>query len=341
MNPPLIPGHRPGGRLRTGTGGIAFFVLRHMQLILLLAVFAVFGALSPQFLTMHSARNIVIQAAPVGIIAVGMTFVLLTAGVDLSVGAIMFVAAAVGGKMAMAGQPAVLVFAAICAVGLACGALNAIFIAWLRIAAFIVTLSLLFAGRGFALWITQTQAMNLPEKFTELGAARIAGVSVPVMVLGVIVAAGHMILTRTSFGRHVCAVGESQNAARKAGVRVGRTIALVYVTSGVCAALGTVLLLGQLGAVTPKFGENYEFKAIAAAVLGGTSLFGGRGSVFPGTLLGTLLIQSMESGLVFVNADPYLYPMLIAGVILLAVLVDSTRRRLFARLNRRRIRLEP
>ncbi|MBE7539052.1 MAG: hypothetical protein HS122_11635 [Opitutaceae bacterium] len=93
--------------------------------------------------------------------------------------------------------------------------------------------------------------------------------------------------------------------------------------------------------MTPKFGENYEFKAIAAAVLGGTSLFGGRGSVFPGTLLGTLLIQSMESGLVFVNADPYLYPMLIAGVILFAVLVDSTRRRLFARLNRRRIRLVP
>jgi ribose transport system permease protein len=113
------------------------------------------------------------------------------------------------------------------------------------------------------------------------------------------------------------------------------------VLSGLCAALGAILALAQLGAVTSKFGENYEFKAIAAAVLGGTSLFGGRGAVLPGTLLGTLLIQAVENGLVQLNADPYLYPLITSAVIFVAVLIDSVRNRLLAARHRRTIRAEP
>jgi ribose transport system permease protein len=302
---------------------------------------ATFGLLAPAYLTLDNARNILVQSAPTGIVAVGMTFVLIAAGVDLSVGAIMFVAAAVAGKMALAGQPLALVLVTIPALGLVFGAVNAVFVTRLRITAFIVTLSLLFVGRGFALWITRTRAMNLPESFHELGAFRTFGLPLPLLALAAVLAAGHLVLTRTPFGRHVHAVGDHAENARKAGLPTRRILAFVYLISGLCASLGAILLLAQLGAVSPKFGENYEFKAIAAAVLGGTSLFGGRGGVLPGTLLGTILIQSLESGLVILNADPYLYPLITAGVIFLAVLLDSTRHALLSQAGRRHIRAAP
>ena len=314
------------------------FVLRHAPVILFVVVLAVFGALAPKFLSFDNATNILVQSAPTGIVAVGMTFVLLTAGVDLSVGAIMFVAAAVAGKLAQAGQPLPLIVATMLVIGVSFGAVNAVLITRVRVVAFIVTLSLLFIGRGFALWITQTRAINLPESFLQLGAIRIAGIPLPLVVLAVVVGLAHLILTCTPFGRQIYAVGNHPENARKAGIVTRGIVAAVYLISGFCAALGAVLSLAQLGAVSPKFGENYEFKAIAAAVLGGTSLFGGRGQVLPGTLLGAVLIQSLESGLVILNADPYLYPLVTAGVIFLAVLIDSLRQTLLAGLNRRPIR---
>jgi ribose transport system permease protein len=145
-------------------------------------------------------------------------------------------------------------------------------------------------------------------------------------------------LTRTSFGRQVHALGQDPANARKAGVAVGPILVAVYVISGVCAAAGGILTLGQLGSVSPKFGDAYEFKAIAAAVLGGTSLFGGRGAVLPGTVLGAVLIQSVDNGLVILNADPYLYPLITSGVIFLAVMLDSARSGVLARSMRRKIR---
>ncbi|MDO8544383.1 MAG: ABC transporter permease [Opitutaceae bacterium] len=314
--------------------------LRHASLVLFVTIIAVFGALAPKFLTADNAINVLIQSTPTGIVAVGMTFVLLTAGVDLSVGAIMFLSAAIAGKMLAAGQPLPLALGAMLATGLGFGAINAFFITRLRIAPFIVTLALLFVGRGLALTITQTRAMNLPDRFLQLGSARVAGVPLPLVVLGAVLLVAHVVLMRTPFGRQIYALGNHPANARKAGIRTQRILATVYLISGLCAALGGILSLAQLGAVSPKFGEAYEFKAIAAAVLGGTSLFGGRGAVFPGTLLGAVLIQSIESGLVILNADPYLYPVITAAVIFLAVLTDSTRHTLLARLNRRRIRQE-
>jgi len=315
--------------------------LRHASSILFVLVIASFGLLAPTFLRFDNALNLLIQSAPTGIVAVGMTFVLLTAGVDLSVGAIMFVAAAVAGKMTQAGQPLPLILVTMLAIGLVFGAVNALFITRLRIVAFIVTLALLFVGRGFALWITQTRAINLPDNFLQLGSLRLAGVPLPLVALIAVVIVAHLVLTRTPFGRQIYAVGNHPENARKAGLPTQRLLAAVYLISGLCAALGAILSLAQLGAVSPKFGESYEFKAIAAAVLGGTSLFGGRGAVLPGTLLGTVLIQSIESGLVTLNADPYLYPLVTAVVIFIAVLVDSTRNRLLEKMNRRRIRQEP
>ena len=307
-------------------------------LLLFGAVLVFFGAQSEKFREPRNLVNIFTQASSTGIAAVGMTFVLLTAGVDLSVGAIMFVAAAVAGKMALAGLPLALALPAMLAVGLLFGAASAFFITRVRVAAFIVTLAMLFIGRGLGLRITQTRAMNLPDGFLQLGSAQLLGVPLPAWLFGGLLVAAHLTLTRTPFGRRVFAVGHDAGAAQKAGLRPGGILAAVYLLSGGCAALAALVTLGQLGAVSPKFGEGKEFAAIAAAVLGGTSLFGGRGSVLPGTLLGALLIQTIENGLVVVNANPYLYPMVTSAVIFAAVLLESLRNRAREKLARRRIR---
>lgn len=312
-------------------------VLNHATIVLFVVVLVVFGLLSPRFLTAANLGNLLVQASSTTIVGVGMTFVLLTAGVDLSVGSIMFVAAAIAGKLVLGGAALPVALLAIVGVGLGCGAVNALLVTRLGILAFVATLGTLFVGRGFGLWVTQTRAMNLPEEFLALGTARVAGIPLPVLLAAAVVAVAHAVLTRTPFGRQVYAVGHSREAAQRAGLDTRRILAIVYVGSGLCAALGGILSLAQLGAVSPTFGSSREFGAIAAAVLGGTSLFGGRGAVFPGTVLGAVLIQSVENGLVILNADPYLYPLVTSGIIFLAVLLDSTRNRLLAHWSRRRI----
>jgi len=321
-----------------GRNKVLLFMLRQASILLILALFAFFGLLSPSFLGPGNLLNILVQSSSAAIVAIGMTFVLLTGGIDLSVGSIMLVSAAVAGKMVLAGMPLGLALAAIIGVGLLYGALNALCVTRFKVLPFVVTLATLYIGRGLGLWITQTRAMNLPDNLLRLGTARILGLPFPVIAfLGVLVCA-HALLERTAFGRQIYAIGNSQEAAQKAGIPVWRTIGWVYVISGVCAALGGLVSVAQLGAVSPTFGYQREFAAVAAAVLGGTSLFGGRGGVFPGTVLGAVLIQTVENGLVIVNADPYLYPIVMSLIIFLAVLVDSVRHGEILKRSRRFIR---
>ncbi len=321
---------------RTGASAL----LGNAPLVLFAIVLALFGVLAPQFFTAQNLTNIAVQASSTAIVAIGMTFVLLTAGVDLSVGAIMFIGAAVAGKMVLAGQPFALALAAMLGIGAACGAVNALLITRLGVMPFVVTLATLYVGRGFALWVTQTRAMNLPESFLQLGAVKLAGIPLPIVLFAAVLLLAHLTLTCTTFGRHIYAVGADPDAALKAGLNSRRILLGVYLVCGVCAALGGIISLAQIGAVSPKFGENREFTAIAAAVLGGASLFGGRGRVFPGTVIGALLIQSVENGLVILNADPYLYPLITSAIIFLAVLLDSLRNHMVARLGQRQIRVE-
>lgn len=314
-------------------------VLNNAPLGLFALVLATFGALSSSFLAPASLLNVLVQSSATAIVATGMTFVLLTAGVDLSVGAIMFVTAAVGGKLLLgSGWNPWAVVLLMVLLGALAGGLNAVCIARLGIIAFIATLGTQYLGRGFGMWLTETRAMNLPDSFTQLGSARLAGVPLPLIIFAGVVALGHFVLRETPFGRQVYAVGHDPAAARKAGVNVSAILTAVYVICGVCAGLGGAVALAQIGAVAPTFGANKEFAAIAAAVLGGTSLFGGRGSVLPGTVLGAVLIQSVEAGLNHLNANPYAYPLVTSGIIFVAVLLDSLRNEWLTRLGRRRIR---
>jgi ribose transport system permease protein len=305
----------------------ARFLLREPALVILLLVIAVFSGLSSRFLEAGNLINILVQSSSVGVVAAGMTFVLLVAGIDLSVGSIMYLSAVLAGKLMLSGHGVAVAFVAVLAAGALWGAANAAFVTRLGVKAFVVTLSTLYVGRGLGLWISQTRAMNLPDRLLLVGSARVAGVPLPVLVLLAVLATSHLVLTRTPFGRHVYAVGQDAPAAARAGLPVRRILATAYILSGLLAALGGAVAVAQLGAVSPTFGKDREFAAIAAAVLGGVSLFGGRGQVLPGVFLGAVLIQAVENGLVIVNADPYLYPMVMAGVIFLAILLDAARAR--------------
>jgi ribose transport system permease protein len=322
---PLIAPRGPAARLSAA-------LLRHAPLVLFATVILVFSVLSPAFRTGATARNILVQSSSVAIVATGMTFVLLTAGIDLSVGAIMFVAAAVAGRLVLGGWaprldpiPAWAAVLLIVPLGLGFGAVNAFLIAGLRLMPFVVTLATLFIGRGLALHVTETRALNLPPSFVAIGQSTVLGIPFPVLLLGAVLAAGQGVLSFTPFGRQIYAFGNNPDAARKAGLPTTGLLVGVYLISGFCAALAGIVSVAQLGAVPPTFGSQREFAAVAAAVLGGTSLFGGRGTVLPGALLGALLVQSVETGLNMINADPYSYPVVVGGIILLAVLVDRLR----------------
>ncbi len=322
----------------TGHSARLLSVLRFAPLAVLVLLVAIFGSLSPRFLAPQNLLNIVVQSSSLAIIAAGMTFVLLTAGIDLSVGSVMFLAAAVTGKLVLAGVPLAVALPAALAVGALCGSLNALLIVRLKLLPFIVTLAILYAGRGLGLLLTETRAMNLPDSILRIGSGTLLGIPLPVCILITVLAAAQFTLSHTPFGRQVYACGNNLEAARRAGVNTGVILASVYVISACGAALGALVSLAQLGAVSPTFGNQREFAAIAAAVLGGASLFGGRGTVFPGAILGAVLIQTVESGLVIANADPYIYPLVLAAVIFVAVLLDVTRHSFMKRLEHRKIR---
>jgi len=316
--------------------------LRHTPLILFALIFVTFGLLSPRFLTYQSFENIVKQASYIGIVAVGMTFVLLTAGIDLSVGSNMYLSAVVAGLLIRDhGLPVTLALVVCLAVGLLFGVVNALAVTKLRIIPFVATLGTLWVGRGLGLWLTKSALLEFPESVTRIGAQRLFGaVPLPVAVFLAVVLCAAILLRWTAFGRQLYAVGNDIEAAKKAGINTARVRGGAFVICGVLAALGGFISVAQLGIVSAGFGEGREFDAIAAAVLGGTSLFGGIGSVFPGTLLGAVLIQMVTIGLVSAQVDLYFQPLVQAGIIFLAVLLDSVRTRQLAWLGRRHIRIE-
>lgn len=299
-----------------------------------------FGVSNPAFLSVHNFMNILVQSSSLAVIATGMTFVLLTAGIDLSVGSIMFLAGVISGKMVVSGYPLAAAFGSIVFMGLFYGGINATLIAKFKLLPFIVTLSTLFIGRGIGLYISETRAVNLPDSFIQIGAAKLAGIPAPVWIMAMVMLASQFLLSSTPLGRQIYAVGNHPENAVKAGIHTQKIFFFVYVYCGLCAAVGGMVAIAQLGAISPTFGQNREFSAIAAAVLGGTSLFGGRGSVIPGTLMGAVLIQTVENGLNILNTDPYLYPMITASIIFLVVVSDSIRNRQIQKMHQRKIRLE-
>jgi len=332
------------GPSRAGSAAAVLFRLR--ALVALLALLAAFSILSPAFLSAENLTILVKHVAINAIMAVGMTFVILSGGIDLSVGSIAGLAGMIAGGLIDRGIVLhafgvvvyfdvwlVIVIAALA--GAAVGAINGILVARLSVAPFIATLGTMYAARGAALLLSGGATFpNLVGRadlhntgFPWLGSGAVLHIPVPIWLMVLFGAGGAFLAARTPFGRHVYAVGGNERAALLSGIRVKRVQLLVYILSGFCSAIVGLIIASELAASHPATGESFELNAIAAVVLGGTSLMGGRGGI-GGTIIGALVIGALADGLVLMGVSEFWQIVIKGVVIVVAVVLDQLQRRL-------------
>ncbi len=301
------------------------FAVRHATYVIFACVLVYFGVQAPSFLGPESLGNIIKQSSFIGIAAVGMTFVLLTGGIDLSVGSVMYLAPLIAGMaMKSLGLGVAEGLAIALLAGVVMGVFNAVFIVGLRVIPFIVTLATLFLFRGMGVWLTSSQQFDFTEDMRSFGLSHVLGIPTPILFFAATALIGYVLMARTTFGRQVYALGNDREAAHKAGVNTAWVEARVYILASATAALSGFVLIAQIGRLDTGFGEGREFDVIAAAVLGGASLFGGVGTAM-GAVIGATLIQTVKLGLVFTGVNLYLQPMMQGLIIFIAVLADGAR----------------
>ena len=288
---------------------------------------AVFASIAPGFLSLANAVNIALSIAIIGILAVGMTAIILTGGIDLSIGSVLALAGVCAAIVATKGAPIVVVVLVALGVGALTGVVNGTLIAWLRVPPFVATLAMLTVARGLAFIIAGGRSIGgMPDWFGSLGRAVPLGIPAPVLVMAAVMLAGWFVLSRMVLGRHIYAIGGNAEAAWLAGIRVKLVTWTVYTLNGTLAGLGGLVLASRLGAGVPNAGVQYELDVIAAVVVGGTSLSGGRGSI-GSTLWGTVFIGVLTNGLNLANVDPYVQKIALGIVIVIAVIADGLGRR--------------
>lgn len=282
---------------------------------------------SPYFLTTGNLSNILVQASVVALLAGGQTFVILTGGVDLAVGAITALAGAIAGHMMikLGINPYVAILAAL-AIGAAVGLFNGYLVAFVGIPSFIVTLGGLTLWRGLAFDATGGfDNSGMPPLIRFLGYGDFLGVPMPIWIAGLFFIAMAFILSSTKLGRYVYAMGSNEMGARQVGINIRWYKLSVYVVSGLSCALGAIVLMGRMDSSSGKMAQNFELDAIAAVILGGTSLFGGRGSIW-GSLLGAVLITMIRNGMNLMEISQFRQMMAIGAVVIIAVWIDVVRR---------------
>jgi erythritol transport system permease protein len=315
-------------------------VLKGRALLVLVLLVVVFSALAPSFLTANSFLILSKHIAILAILATGMTFVVLTGGIDLSVGSIVGLSGMIAGyvlKSGVDGHPGSVLKAALLAMltALAVGAINGLLVARAGVAPFIATLGTLYMARGAALLLSGGKtfpnlAANL-SSFTLIGQGSLLRVPLPVWMTAGLVGVAIFVGAHTPLGRHIYAVGGNERAARLAGIEINRVKMVTYLFSAFCASLVGLIIASQLEAAHPATGETFELNAIAAVVLGGTSLSGGRGSV-AGSLIGACVIGVLADGLVMLGVSEFWQIVVKGAVIVLAVAVDQFQAHVQARL---------
>ncbi|MGV9769443.1 ABC transporter permease [Microbacterium sp. NPDC003461] len=293
-------------------------------LILLIAVFAIS---SPHFLQVNNLLNIALQTSVIAIIAIGQTYVIITGGIDLSVGAVAALAGVITADLLKAGAPTAVAIAAGLAGGVLCGAVNGFLIAYGNIPPFIATLGMLGIARGAVLVLTNGSPVSgLPREFGWFGNGSVLGLPFPVVLMGIIALLFGWILLQSRFGRSVFAIGSNEKTAFLSGLHVARTKIGVYVVSGLLAGTAGVILTSRLVSAAPTAGEGYELDSIAATVIGGASLSGGVGGT-AGTLIGAFVMGVLRNGLNLLGVSYYWQQIAIGVVIIAAVFLDGLRRR--------------
>jgi ribose transport system permease protein len=276
--------------------------------------------LSDRFLSVSNQVNILRQATINGIVAVGMTLVILTAGIDLSVGSVLALSAVVSADLLKQGLSVPLGVLVALSIGALMGMVNGLIITRAKIPPFIATLGMLTVGRGLTLMYTQGKPFTgLPAAFRYIGAGSLGPIPMPIVVAALVFIIAAVALNRTRFGEYVYLLGDNPVAARLAGINTDRMLVLVYMISGICAALAGLILIARLDSAQPVIGQGYEFDAIAAVVVGGTSFSGGEGTLL-GTMLGALLIETLNNGLNLLNVSP-LWEQVVKGVVIALALL--------------------
>lgn len=290
----------------------------------LLVLCIVLWILTPHFLTLSNLLNVAEQTAIIAIIAAGMTFVIITAGIDLSVGSVLAFSGVVMASLLQKGAPLPVALLVGPMVGFLCGAANGLLITFGRLPPFIASLGMMSMARGAALLFTEGRPISgFSDSFRYLATGKVLGIPMPVLVMLVVFFIAHFLLTKTKLGRYTYAIGGNEEATILSGVNVRLYKTLIY---GICAGLSglaAILLTARLNSAQPIAGMMYELDAIAATVIGGTSLLGGEGNVF-GTLVGALIIGVLRNGLNLLSISSFTQQIVIGLVIIIAVLLDMT-----------------
>lgn len=293
----------------------------------LLALCIVLWGATPHFLTVSNLLNVLEQTSINAIVAVGMTFVIISGGIDLSVGSVVALSGIALASALEGGVPAPAAMLLAVATGTACGVTNGLLITFGRLPPFIATLGMMSVARGAALMLAEGRPISgFTEGFRAIATARVVMVPAPVILTIVVYAVAHFILARTVFGRATYAIGGNEEAARLSGVDVRFHKTAVYGVAGVTSAIAAVVLTARLNSAQPTAGTMYELDAIAATVIGGTSLLGGEGTL-AGALIGALIMGVLRNGLNLLNVSSFFQQVVIGAVIIAAVLIDMSLKR--------------
>ncbi len=299
--------------------------IRLESLVVLIALCAAMAVLSPFFFSISNFLNIFLATSTIGVLAIGATVILSSNGLDLSLGSVMGFSGIVGAYLVViAGLPWPFAIIGALAAGAFAGAINGFLITRTRMPAFIVTLGMLGIARGFALILAPNggSIYGLPAPVVFLGQGRPLGIPTPVIILALTALIVHYMLAYSPFGRHTLAMGDSEAAARATGIPVERLRWKLYILSGFMAGLAGLLFMARVNAGDPTAGINYELTAITAAIIGGTSLFGGKGSIL-GTLVGALIMGVLQNGLNLLSVPSFWQQVAIGVVLILAVYIDQ------------------
>lgn len=285
---------------------------------------AVFSWVAPGFASLNNLLLVLLQVSVMGILSIAMLFVILTRGIDLSVGSILAIAGMFSGLAARQDPGVVSMTAAFVLpviLGTICGLFNGYLVSWGGLPPLIVTLGTMYAYRGFIVWYHVDPVYRLPDWYRVLGQGRIGPIPIPIIILLLVVVISSIVLNRTPFGRHIYAVGGNEEAARASGINVNLVKLSVYTVSGALCGLAGLLFTSRLGAAQSISGMGFELIAIASVVVGGASLFGGRGSVGK-TLVGALIMQIVQSALVMLDVPSPIQQATLGLIIIAAVFID-------------------
>lgn len=313
------------------------FLLRNLgkflPFVAVIVLFIVFSITARNFFTMRTVLTLALQTSTITLMGIGITFAIITGGIDLSIGSIVALSGTVAVMAAIAGVPIWLSMLIGLLVGVVCGLLNGLMITKMKLPPFIATLGMMMVARGVALTITNANALPAPEGFGELAGRTIfgtgqkfPGISYPVLIMIGVAFIFHFILSKTRIGRYTYAVGSNEEAARLAGIKVHWVKIIAYIISGLLAGLVGIILASRMITSQPNSAVGYEMNAIAAAVIGGTSLMGGVGTV-GGTVIGSFIIGILTVGLTMAGANYFMQQIVIGLVVIGAVTVDQLKGR--------------